>query len=83
MSKLLKLKKWLTISDAVRYLEIVLGEEISEADVLRFALDGHLTLSVDLVNHAKVKYGKIHSWEETEWELFRPRPCLPACRYIF
>lgn len=50
MSKLFKLKMWLTVPDAARHLSIAFGEEVSESDVLRFCLDGHLRLSVQLVN---------------------------------
>lgn len=53
MSKILKLREWLTVAEAARRLTIISQEEISEADLLRLALDGHLTLSVHFVNHAK------------------------------
>jgi hypothetical protein len=46
LSKLLKLKEWLTVADAARRLSKSLEEEVSEADVLRLALDGRLQLSV-------------------------------------
>jgi hypothetical protein len=59
LKKLLKLKYWLTVPDAARHLSILFGEDVSEADVLRFALDGHLTLSVDFVNGAAAQCGKI------------------------
>jgi hypothetical protein len=52
VKKLAQLKKWLTVADAARHLGIHFGEDVSEADVLRLALDGHLTLSVYFVNHA-------------------------------
>lgn len=55
MRRLFKLKEWLTIDGASKYLSLVLDEEVSEADVLRLGLDGHLTLSVDFVNHARAK----------------------------
>ncbi len=71
MKKLFKLKEWLSVTDAARHLTIAFGEEVTEADVLRLALDGHLKLSVNFVNHAKAKRGQIVSWEETEW-LFVP-----------
>ena len=67
MSKLLNLKEWVTVPDAARHLSVVFGEEISEADVLRFALDGHLTLSVDFVNHAHARPGQIVGPEGIEW----------------
>jgi hypothetical protein len=58
LKKLLKLKEWLTVPEASRHLSILFGEEVSEADVLRLALDGHLTLSVHFVNHATAQCGK-------------------------
>ncbi len=66
MSKLYKLKEWLTISDAAKYLTHSLEEEVTEADVLRLGLDQHLKLSVYLPNGAIVKRGKIvtHSLDE-------------------
>jgi hypothetical protein len=48
-----KFKEWLTVPDAARHLSILFGEDVSEADVLQLALDGHLTLSVHFVNHAE------------------------------
>ena len=56
MSKLFKLKQWLTIPDAAKHLSLVFDEEVTQADVLRLALDGHLSLSVRLVNHV-IAYG--------------------------
>lgn len=67
MNRLLKLKKWLTIPETARYLSIVLDEEVTEADVLRLALDGHLKLSIYFVNIKTAQLGKIVTWDETEW----------------
>ncbi len=58
MKKLLKLKEWLTIPDAAKHLSIVFDEDVSEADVLRLALDGQLQLSVYFVNQAIARRGK-------------------------
>jgi hypothetical protein len=58
MSKLFKLKAWLTLEEAVNHISTVLGESATEADLFRFALDGHLTLSVNFVNRAKARKGK-------------------------
>lgn len=55
MNKLFRLKKWLTLEEAARRLSSSAEEPISEADVLRLALDGELVLSVDFVNHARGK----------------------------
>ncbi|ALO35605.1 hypothetical protein CMT41_13445 [Colwellia sp. MT41] len=50
MSKLYKLKKWLTLQEAINHISIALDEPVTEADIYRFALDKHLTLSVNFVN---------------------------------
>jgi hypothetical protein len=55
LKKLLKLKEWLTVPDSAGHLSILFGENVTEADVLRLALDGHLTLSVHFVNNAQAK----------------------------
>lgn len=68
MSKLFKLKKWLTVPDAAKHLTIVFGEEVTEADVLRFALDGDLRLSVHLVNGAYARSCFLVNVEELEWD---------------
>lgn len=59
LKKLLKLKDWLTVPEAARDLSILAGEAVTEADVLQFALDGRLTLSVRLVNRVTARQGKI------------------------
>jgi hypothetical protein len=64
VGQLLKLKEWLTLADAARHLAILFGEEVGEADVLRLALDGHLTLSVHLVNHAEARTGRLVPFDE-------------------
>jgi hypothetical protein len=66
LRKLLKLKEWLTVPEAARHLSILFGEEVGEADVLRLALDGHLTLSVFFVNHAKAHCGPIVSLKDAK-----------------
>lgn len=81
-SKLLRLKKWLTVPEAARHLSILFGEDVSEADILRLALDRHLKLSVNFVNHADAKRGgkflPFEEWEENfrksgvSWERMIP-----------
>jgi hypothetical protein len=66
MGKLFNLKEWLTLADTARHLAIVFGEDVTEADVLRLALDGHLRLSVDFVNHATARCGKVARYTEPE-----------------
>jgi len=75
MNKILDLniKEWLTIKDAAKSLSISAGEKVTKADVLRFALDGHLTLSVYFVNGAVARRGELVSFEDTNWTLI-PQP---------
>ncbi|OKY74018.1 MAG: hypothetical protein BM485_15470 [Desulfobulbaceae bacterium DB1] len=65
-SKLFKLREWLTVSEAARHLSSVFCEDVTEADVLRLALDGHLKLSVNFVNPTYGKCGKLISSEDKE-----------------
>lgn len=51
-SKILKLKNWVTVEEAADRLSIIAGETVKKSDILHFALDGHLILSVNFVNHA-------------------------------
>ncbi|PXX51054.1 hypothetical protein [Aquitalea magnusonii] len=53
MNKLFKLKKFLTLEDAAKRLTASLGEDVDIKDVLQLAIDGHLKLSVDFVNHTQ------------------------------
>lgn len=66
VSKLFKLKEWLTVKDAARHLSTVFGEPVSEGDVLRIALDGQLTLSVYFVNHASAIKKKLVLWKDAD-----------------
>ena len=59
MKKIYKLREWLTTDETAGHLSMVLGEEVSVADILRLALDGHLTLSINLVNHARARLGRV------------------------
>ena len=67
-SKLFKRKEWLTIPETVKHLSIMFGEEVTEADVFRLGLDGHLKLSVNFVNHAHAKRGEKFLFFD-EWEV--------------
>ncbi len=67
MSKLFKLKKWLTIAETVQHLTAVLGEAVEEKDVFRLVLDGYLRLSIDFVNKATVNQGKYIEEGEVEY----------------
>jgi hypothetical protein len=67
VKKLLNLKRWLTIPDAARHLSMFFGEDVSEADVLHLALDGHLTLSVNFVNHTMGRCGPVVPSGDANW----------------
>jgi hypothetical protein len=64
LGKLLSLKEWVTVPDAARRLSIVCGDDATESDVLQLALDGRLKLSVNFVNHAKARRGKVVPQDE-------------------
>lgn len=79
-SKRFQLRGWLELPDAASHLSKIFEEEITEADMLRFALDRHLTLSVHFVNHARAKRGKTVTKEEVIWET---RPMTPDFEWAF
>ena len=58
MSKLFKLKKWLTVAESATYLSLAFSETVTESDIYRLVLDRHLTLSVNLVNHGYARTGR-------------------------
>lgn len=58
MSKLLKLKKYLTIEDTARYLFKLFGEPFSIADVYELVLDEQLLISARFINKAYAKAGR-------------------------
>jgi hypothetical protein len=67
VSKLLKLKKWLSIYDAAKQISATLKEPVEATDVLRLALDGHLVLSIQLVNGAYGRYCQKVAPEAVKW----------------
>ena len=72
MSKLFKLKEWVTIPDAARHLSQIVNEPVSEADILQMALDGHLKISVNFPNRAKARIGRVIPYKDV------PRKELPT-----
>lgn len=66
MSKLLKLKEWLPLDEAAHRLTMSAGELVTEADIIRFAIDFHLTLSIfidESVDAREVAFETEHSDE--------------------
>lgn len=58
MSKLFQLKRWLTVSEAAKHLSTIFGEDVTDADVLRLALDHRLTLSVVFIDGVRASVCK-------------------------
>lgn len=75
LGKLLSLKQWVTLDAAARQISIVCDDEVTESDVLQLALDGHLQLSVNFVNHANARMGKIIPEDDapTYWGILSER----------
>jgi hypothetical protein len=69
MSKLFKLKEWLTLEEATNHIANLLGEPVTLADLYRLSLDGHLTLSVNFVNGAEARLGKMVKYEDVQFYL--------------
>jgi hypothetical protein len=58
VSKLFKLKKWLTVAESATYLSLAFSETVTESDIYRLVLDRHLTLSANLVNYGYARTGR-------------------------
>lgn len=71
MSNLLKLKEWITLGDAAKYMSNLWAEDVSEADILRFALDERLVLSVVFGTSAYAKKLVPIDESEARWETLR------------
>jgi len=70
VGKLFQLKEWLTLDEAAQHLTVVLGEPILEKDIYRLALDGHLQLSINIINGTQVHKGKFINPEDIVWKEF-------------
>jgi hypothetical protein len=73
MSKLFKIKEWLTLADAARHLSIVFNEDVTQQDILRLAIDRRLRLSVWFVNHVNVRKGRLVPLKDCPLRLL-PKP---------
>ena len=69
MSKLFKLKQWLTIEETAKHLSREWREPVSDADVLQLGLDDVLKLSVNFVNPVPAMCGEVVSVEGAVWEI--------------
>jgi hypothetical protein len=69
LSKLFKLKEWVTIEEAAAHISNLLGEPATEADIYRFALDGYIKISANFINHAQARLGKFVSTDDVDFVL--------------
>ncbi|MES2824646.1 MAG: hypothetical protein V4732_13660 [Pseudomonadota bacterium] len=81
MSKLFKLKEWLTVEEAAKHLSTVLGEEVAIADIYRLTLDKHLVLSMNFPNGTYGNLGEAVSLENTK-RFTPPADLMEAMRKI-
>jgi hypothetical protein len=72
MSRLFNLREWLTLPEAARHLSGICGEPVTDADVLRLALDGKLKLSIHFVNQARARRGVVVPREQAESAIYHP-----------
>lgn len=72
------LKEWLTLERAAKHLSSVFKEEMEEADLLRFARQKLLTLSIHFPNQTKAKYGEIVRYPWTKLQASLAEGNLPA-----
>lgn len=68
MSKLSKLREWLTLEQTVNRISKELEEPVTVADLYQFCLDGHLKLSAYFVNNAKAKVVTLIKKEDIEYK---------------
>lgn len=81
MDKLNNLQEWLTLDNVLLELSSILERKVTEADVLRLALDGHLKLSVRLVNSTVVKWGNNVPIDEAKYHDVIPSDGEEPWRY--
>lgn len=51
MSKILKLKEWLSLEDAAAHLSLIAETAVKPQDLVQFAIDGHIGLSLFMSDH--------------------------------
>lgn len=73
MSKLFKLKEWLTLNEAANHLSSVFGEQVTIADIYRLALDNHIMLSVNFINLAEAKKVELIKVTDLEYKIVAPK----------
>jgi hypothetical protein len=71
VSKFSKLKEWISLAETAKQLSPLLECELQEADVLRFAIDGHLKVSVRFLNGVRARRCEVVAQENTQWAIER------------
>lgn len=79
MSKLSKLRGWLTIKETALNISNVIGSPVTLADIYQFALSGDLVLSVNFVNIVKARKITLIKKGDIKYEKFFPEnlPNMP------
>ncbi len=72
------LNEWLPLEQAANHLSSVIPATVRTADILRFALDNHLKLSVRFPNFATVKRGEIIQFPHSQIEASIAAGVLPS-----
>lgn len=73
MSKLLKLKSWLSLDEAAKTISTLLGESVDILGLYRFALDGHIKLSINLVNPTPIRKVSLIRAEDIQHRALIPK----------
>ena len=68
MGTLFRFKQWVTVPEAAGFISGIVKDPVHQADVIRLAIDGHLTLSVNLVNGARARLGRVVPFSELRRE---------------
>lgn len=72
MSKLLKLKSWLSLAEGAQAISTLLGESVGISDLYRFALDGHINLSINLINPTPIRKVSVIRTESLQHKTVKP-----------
>lgn len=79
---MVKLKKWLTLPDTASRISVISdGEEVRVADVLQFVEEGHLQLSINLVNGGYGRECVPVNPEELEYDEFPSLGGTPGFKF--
>lgn len=72
VSKLLNFKEWLTLDEAARQFSILVSEEVTEADLLQFAIERRLKLAIRVVVPTPAKRVRIEPIKDMPFRIYVP-----------